>query len=75
MCLTLAANQDPTAPGRFPIDPFVSPLLQAPGAIVAFLLRRWEYRSAWVNEEDIDENVSLNSVHSRSYHSTRIADV
>ena len=60
VCLILAADQDPTAPGRFPIDPWVSPLLLMPGAIVAFLLRRWEYRSAWVEQiEDLRDGEQL----------------
>jgi hypothetical protein len=44
----------------FPIDPLEAPLLLVPGTIIIFLLMRWGYRSAWVDEaEELPEGVKL----------------
>ncbi len=43
-----------------PIDPWLAPLLMAPGALIAFLLRLWVYRSTWVESiDDLAEGESL----------------
>ena len=51
----------PSAPKTpFPIDPLEAPLLLVPGTIVIFLLLRWGYRSAWVDEaEGLPDGVKL----------------
>jgi hypothetical protein len=52
-------SRDPSAPKTpFPIDPLEAPLLLVPGTIIIFLLLRWGYRSAWIDEaEDLPEGV------------------
>jgi len=46
----------------FPLDPWLAPLLMAPGALVAFLLRFWHFRARWVDGvEDLAEGESLSN--------------
>ena len=61
VCGIIAISHDISSPDTpFPIDAFVAPLLLAPGAIVIFLLRRWEYRAAWLDDpENLPEGVEL----------------
>ena len=57
----ILVSRDPSAPkAPFPIDPLEVPLLLVPGTIIIFLLLRWGYRSAWIDEaEGLPEGVKL----------------
>jgi len=56
-----AILQDPSAPkAPFPIEPLETPLLLVPGTIIIFLLMRWGYRSAWIDDaKELPEGVKL----------------
>ncbi len=54
-------RRDPSAPKTpFPIEPLETPLLLVPGTIIIFLLMRWGYRSAWIDDaEELPEGLKL----------------